>query len=103
MRNIRAPCRPPDFGLMKTSNGQAPGGKLIWNDMADDELLLDDDDAFNSNSNQLFPFHFGRVLHKILTSAIGRWLSERVRERRSRQVDTWRSKTVGQMDVGGRM
>lgn len=34
---------------------------------------------------------------------MGRWLSDRVRDRRSRQVDTCRSRTIGQIDVGGRI
>ena len=38
-----------------------------------------------------------------LTSAIGRWLSERVSDLRSRHVDTCRSRTIGHIDVGGRM
>lgn len=34
---------------------------------------------------------------------MGRWLSDRVKDLRSRHVDTCRSRTVGHIDVGGRM
>ena len=34
LRSIRSPCRPPDFGLMKTRRGIEPDNGVIWKDIA---------------------------------------------------------------------
>ena len=104
LRRMRAPCLPPDFGLMNTKSGHMPGWRLIWKDIGDPD---DPDCCLKWNVNHyrkekwIFFFKFFEWI--FFTSEMGRWLSERVRDRRSRQVDTCRSRTIGHMDVGGRM
>jgi len=114
LRSILAPWRPPLLGLMKTKRGRVLGGGVIWKDMAGcccsllpnwkvwNKCVFGKFDSWKKTSVHFKIYRVRQVFYLKLTELVesGVWLSDLLW---FCEKDRCRSRTTGQMAVGGKI